>query len=174
MPFGLTNAPATFNRMMDNMFRLHRSYTGVFFDNVIVYSKSIEDHMIHLREVFKVLRVHKLYINLKKSEFFLEEIQYLGHIISKNGIRMDPENLEVIKEWPVPKNIHELRSFVGMCAYYHRFIAQFSSIARPLHDLTKKNVRYVWLDKQDKAFKMLEEKRIFATYSCVAGLRKSF
>ena len=82
MPFGLTNVPATFNRMMDNLFRAHRSYTGVFFDDVIVYSKSIEDHMTHLREVFKVLRAHKLYINLKKSEFFLEEIQYLGHIIS--------------------------------------------------------------------------------------------
>ena len=79
--------------------------------------------MIHLREVFQVLRVHKLYINLKKSEFVLEEIQYLGHIISKNGICMDPEKLEVIKEWPVPKNIHELRSFIGMCAYYCRFIA---------------------------------------------------
>ena len=86
MPFGLKNAPATFNKMMDNLFRLHRSYTRVFFDNVTVYSKSLEDHMIHLREVFQVLRAHKLYINLNKSEFFLEEIQYLGHIISNLGI----------------------------------------------------------------------------------------
>ena len=96
MPFRLTNAPATFNRMMDNMFRAHQSYMGVFFDDVIVYSKSLEDHMIHLHEVFKVLRAHKLYNNLKKSEFFLEEIQYLGHKISKLGICMDPKELEVI------------------------------------------------------------------------------
>ena len=116
MPFGLINAPATFNRMMDNMFRAHQTYTRVFFDNVIVYSKSLEDHMIHLHEVFQVLRAHKIYINLKKSEFFLEEIQYLIHIVSKTGIHMDLEKLEVIEAWPVPKNIHELRSFIGMCA----------------------------------------------------------
>ena len=91
MPFGLTNAPATFNKMLDNLFRAHKSYRGIFFDDVIVYSKSLEDHMIHLREVLQVLRAHKLYINLKKSEFLLEEIQYLGHIISKIGIRMDPK-----------------------------------------------------------------------------------
>ena len=97
MPFGLTNSPATFNRMMDNLFRLHRSYTGVFLNNVIVYSKSIDDHKIHLREVFKELRAIKLYINLKKSELFVEEIQYLGHIISKVGIRIYHEKLEVIK-----------------------------------------------------------------------------
>ena len=143
MPFGLTNAPATFNRIMENLVRANRSYTGVFFDDVIFYSKSLEDHMIHLCEVFQVLRAHKLYINLKKSEFFLEEIQYLGHIISKTGIHMDPKKLEVVKEWPVPRNIHELRSFIDMCAYYRCFIAHFSSIAGPLHDLTKKNVRFV-------------------------------
>ena len=113
----------------------------VFFDNFIVYSKSLKDHMIHLSEVFQVLRAHKLYINLKKSEFFLEEIQYLGHIISKSGIRMDPEKLEVIKAWPVLKNIHELCSFIGMCAYYRCFIAHFSSIAGPLHDLIQKKCK---------------------------------
>ena len=94
MPFGLTNAPATFNRMMDNLFRAHRSYTTVFFDDIIVYSKSIDDHKIHLQEVFQVLRANKSYINLKKSELLLEEIQYLGHIISKSSIRMDPKKLE--------------------------------------------------------------------------------
>ena len=174
MPFGLTNAPATFNRMMDNLFRAHRGYIGVFSDDVVVYSKSIEDHMLHLREVFEVLRAHKLYINLKKSEFFVEEIQYLGHIISKNGIQMDPKKLEVIKEWPVPKNIHELRSFFGMCAYYRRFIAHFSSIAGPLHDLTKKNVRYVWTEKQDEAFKMLKEKLILQPILVLLDLEKPF
>ena len=104
--------------LMENLFRTHQSYTRVFFDDCIVYSKSLEDHMIHLHEVFKVLRAHKLYINRKKSEFFLEEIQYLGHIISKLGIRMDLEKLEVINAWLVPKNIHELCSFIGMCRHY--------------------------------------------------------
>ena len=87
---------------------------------------------------------------------------------------MDPKKLEVIKEWRVPKNIHELRSFIGMCAYYRRFIAQFSSIAGPLHNLTKKNVRYVWLDKQDKAFKMLKEKLILQPILVLSDLEKPF
>ncbi|MCO5610884.1 hypothetical protein L7F22_065126 [Adiantum nelumboides] len=138
MPFGLTNAPATFNRMMDRIFRPHRSYTGVFFHDIIVYSKTLEEHKEHLKKVFEELHRNKLFINGKKSEFFLQEIRYLGHIISKDGIKMDPEKLKVIEEWPQPKNLHELRSFIGMCAYYRRFIEKFSVIAGPLHDLTKK------------------------------------
>ncbi|MCO5595762.1 hypothetical protein L7F22_049810 [Adiantum nelumboides] len=113
MPFGLTNAPATFNRMMERIFRPHRNFTGVFFDDVIIYSKTIEEHKEHLKVIFQALRDNKLYVNQKKSEFFLQEIQYLGHIISKNGIRMDPAKLEVIKDWPNPRNLHEVRSFIG-------------------------------------------------------------
>ncbi|MCO5611979.1 hypothetical protein L7F22_066239 [Adiantum nelumboides] len=115
MPFGLTNAPATFNRMMERIFRPHRNFTGVFFDDVIIYSKTIEEHKEHLKVIFQALRDNKLYVNQKKSDFFLQEIQYLGHIISKNGIRMDPAKLEVIKDWPNPRNLHEVRSFKGMC-----------------------------------------------------------
>ena len=122
MPFGLTNALATFNRMMDRIFRKHRAYTGVFFDDIIIYSKSLEEHKCHLKAVFQELRDNKLYVNGKKSEFFLQEICYLGHIISKDGIRMDPEKLKIIEEWPQPRNLHEVRSFIGMCSYYRRFI----------------------------------------------------
>ena len=90
MPFGLTNAPNTFNRMMEQLFRPHRSFTGVFFDDIVIYSKTLEEHKQHLRVIFEVLRENKLYINQKKSDFFLKEIQYLGHIISHLGIRMYP------------------------------------------------------------------------------------
>ena len=96
MPFGLTNAPTTFNRMMERIFRPHRNFTRVFFNDIIVYSKSLEEHKQHLQVIFEALRENKLYINQKKSEFFLDEIQYLGNIISKEGIRMDPTKLEVI------------------------------------------------------------------------------
>ena len=129
MPFGLTNALATFNRMMDKIFRPHRSFIGVFFDDMIVYSKTLEEHKEHLKKVFEELHCKKLFINGNKSDFFLQEICYLGHIISKNGITMDFEKLKVIEEWPQPKNLHELQSFIGMCAYYHRFIEKFSMIA---------------------------------------------
>ena len=85
----------------------------------------LEEHKIHLKQVFEELWEHKLYVNAKKSEFFLQEIHYFGYIISKERIRMDPEKLKVIDEWPVPKNLHELRSFIGMYSYYRRFIAKF-------------------------------------------------
>ena len=89
---------------MDGIFRKYRSFTGVFFDDIIVYSRSIEEHKEHLTQFFDELHAHKLYINGKKSEFFLQEIHYLGHIISKEGIRMNPEKLKIIDEWPIPKN----------------------------------------------------------------------
>ena len=98
MPFGLTNAPATFNRLMDRIFRRHRSFTGVFFDDIIVHSKTLDEHKEYLAQVFKELQEHKLYVNSKKSEFFLKEILYLGHIISKDSIKMDPDKLKIIQE----------------------------------------------------------------------------
>ncbi|MCO5561295.1 hypothetical protein L7F22_014916 [Adiantum nelumboides] len=174
MPFGLTNAPATFNRMMEKIFRPHRNFTGVFFDDVIIYSKSMEEHKKHLQVIFQALRDNKLFINQKKSEFFLQEIQYLGHIISKSGIRMDPSKLEVIKEWPNPRNLHELRSFIGMCAYYRRFIEKFSLIAGPLHDLTKKNVKYVWTEGKQEAFDKLKQKLTSQPVLVLPDLSKPF
>ena len=90
MPFALKNVPATFNRMMDRIFHKHRAYMGVFFDDIIIYSKSLEEHKCHLKEIFQELLDNKLYVDGKKSEFFLQEIFYLGHIISKDGIHMDP------------------------------------------------------------------------------------
>ncbi|MCO5596258.1 hypothetical protein L7F22_050318 [Adiantum nelumboides] len=174
MPFGLTNAPATFNRMMDRIFRPHRSYTGVFFDDIIVYSKTLEEHKEHLKKVFEELHRNKLFINGKKSEFFLQEIRYLGHIISKDGIKMDPEKLKVIEEWPQPKNLHELQSFIGMCAYYRRFIEKFSVIPGPLHDLTKKKVKFQWTDKEEKAFKTLKSKLVSESLLKLPDLSKPF
>ena len=97
MPFGLTNAPATFNRMMDRIFRKHRQFVDTFFDAIIVHSKDRKEHDAHLAIVFAELRKHKLMINGKKSEFFIEEIHLLGHILSKDGVRMDPAKLEAIK-----------------------------------------------------------------------------
>ncbi|MCO5553384.1 hypothetical protein L7F22_006905 [Adiantum nelumboides] len=102
MPFGLTNAPATFNRLMENIFCKHSAYMGVFFDDIIVHSQTLEEHKKHLQSVFDELQANRLFVNGKKSEFFMKEIKYLGHIISKEGIRMDPEKLRVIDEWPEP------------------------------------------------------------------------
>ena len=114
----------------------------MFFDAIIIYSKSLEEHKCHLKAIFQELWDNKLYVNGKKSEFFLQETCYLGHIISKDGIHMDPKKLKIIEEWPQLQNLHELRSFIGMCSYYRRFIKKFSIIAGPLQDLTKKQVKF--------------------------------
>ena len=171
MPFGLTNAAATFNRMMDKIFREHRLFTG----DILVYSNTLEDHKKHLAKVFEELKAHKLYINGKKSEFFLQEIKYLGHIISKGRIEMDPEKLKVIvDEWPTPKNLHEVRSFIGLCSYYRRFIQGFSILDGPLHELTKKKVKYQWTTKEDNAFKTLKEKLMTRPLLIIPDLKKPF
>lgn len=118
IPFGLTNAPATFNRLMEHLFRDHRAFTGVFFDDILIFSKNEKEHREHLKIVFKVLSKNALLVNGKKSEFFLGEIQYLGHIISKDGIQMDQAKIQAIVEWPELKTPHEVRSFLGLCSYY--------------------------------------------------------
>ena len=141
---------------MEKISYKHSGYTSIFFDNIIVHFHTLEEHKLHLQSVFDELRANKLYVNGKKSEFFMKEIKYLGHIISKNGILMDPKKLRVIQEWPPPRNVHELRSFLGMCSYYHHFIADFYMIAGPLHELTKNKVPYVWKPKEQNAFNKLK------------------
>ncbi|MCO5547780.1 hypothetical protein L7F22_001232 [Adiantum nelumboides] len=158
MPFGLTNAPATFNRMMDGIFRPLRHCVGTFFDDMIVFSKSEAEHMEHLRAVFKMLRKERLVVNGKKSEFFMEEIHFLGHIFSKDGIRIDPATSRQSKTGPKPVNLHEVRSFLGLCSYYRRFIRFFAEIATPLHDLTCKSVVFWFGERRQQAFKLLKEK----------------
>ncbi|MCO5595899.1 hypothetical protein L7F22_049950 [Adiantum nelumboides] len=148
MLFGLTNAPATFNRMMDRIFRPLHHCVGIFFDNMIVFSKSEAEHMDHLRAVIEMLRKEMLVVNGKKSEFFMEEIHFLGHIVSKDGVRMDPAKIQAIQDWPEPVNLHEVRSFLGLCSYYRRFIRFFAEIAAPLYDLTRKGVVFRFGERQ--------------------------
>ena len=145
MPFGLTKVLVTFNRLMEKLFFKHSAYASVFFDDIIVHSQTLEEHKLYLQSIFDEVC---LYVNGKKSKFFMLEIKNLCHIISKDGIEMDLDNLRVIKEWPKPRNVHEVWSFLGMCSYYQHFIAHFSSITRPLHDLKKKKMSFVWTPRE--------------------------
>ena len=174
MPFGLTNAPATFNRMMDRIFRSHRAFVGTFFDDIIVFSQDEESHRKHLMVVFEELRRNRLVINGKKSEFFMEEIHFLGHIVSKDGVRMDPAKIEAIQSWPDPKTVHEVRSFMGLSSYYRRYIRHFAEFASPLHALTKKNVVFRWTTKEIEAFQKLKEKLTTGPVLILPDLQKSF
>ena len=173
MPFGLTNALATFNRMMDRIFRSHRAFIGTFFDDMIIFSKTEAEHREHLATVVEELRSNRLVVNGKKSEFFMEEIHFLGHIVSKNGVRMDPAKVEAIVNWPDLRTVHDVRSFLGLCSYYRRFIRLFAEIASPLHALTHKGAKFRWMEWEKEAFAMLKQKLSTEPVFILPDLRKA-
>jgi hypothetical protein len=157
MPFGLTNAPATFMHLMQQTFRQYLDdFVIVFLDDVLIYSKSKHEHEQHLRTVLQVLRDKQLYAKLSKCEFFQTEIGFLGHVINQDGIKMEPSKVDAVLKWPQPKNIHEIRSFLGLAGYYRRFVRDFSNIARPLSALLHKNTPWQWTSAQEQAFNQLK------------------
>ena len=159
MPFGLTNAPAAFIELMNRIFQpLLDICVIVFIDDILVYSKSNQEHEEHLRNVLSILREKKLYAKFSKCEFWLNEVAFLGHVISGKGISVDPRKIEAVVEWEVPTNVTEVRSFLGMAGYYRRFVEGFSRIAQPLTKLTKKNMKFVWGDDCEQSFQELKRR----------------
>ncbi|XP_057993790.1 uncharacterized protein LOC131174452 [Hevea brasiliensis] len=175
MPFGLSNAPSTFMRLMNHVLR---SFIGqfvvVYFDDILVYSKNIDDHLHHLKLVFDVLRKEKLYANVKKCSFCLERIVFLGFVVSSKGVEVDDEKVKAIREWPTPKNASKVRSFHGLASFYRRFVPNFSSLAAPLNELVKKNVTFVWGKEHEHAFAMLKEKLCSAPLLILPNFDKTF
>jgi hypothetical protein len=158
VPFGLSNAPVVFMCLMNGVFREYLDkFVIVFLDDILVYSKSEEEHEHHLRMVLQVLREHQLYAKLSKCSFYQNIIHYLGHIISEEGIAVDPENIEAIKGWTTPKNVTEVRSFMGLVGYYRRFIAGFSRIAHPITSLQRKGKKFQWTEECEKSFQQLKQ-----------------
>jgi hypothetical protein len=158
MPFGLTNAPAIFMNLMNKVFMEELDkFVVAFIDDILIYSKSHKDHEHHLRIVLERLRAHQLYAKLRKCEFWLEKIAFLGHILTTKGIEVDPSKVAVSK-WKQPSNVSEVRSFLGMTGYYRRFIKGFSSIARPMTELLKKDNKFVWTPKCEESFQIIKKK----------------
>ena len=130
MPFGLTNAPAAFMDLMNRVFHPYLDqFVIVFIDDILVYSKNVDEHVMHLRIVLQTLRDRELYAKFSKCEFWLNEVIFLGHVISGAGIFVDPRKIEAIVGWEQPKNVSEVRSFLGLAGYYRRFVEHFSLLA---------------------------------------------
>lgn len=157
LPFGLTNAPATFMRLMNDVFRpLLDKCVIVYLDDILVYSRTPEEHVHHLRQVLGLLRQHKLFAKLSKCAFYLPEVNFLGHIVGEDGIKTDPCKIKAIAEWKTPTNVHEVRSFHGLASYYRKFIKDFSTIAAPLTALTGSRSKFQWSFEAQASFETLK------------------
>lgn len=157
MPFGLSNAPSTFMRFMTEVLKSFLgSFVVVYFDDILIYSKSEKEHLVHLRQVMGALRKEKLFINLKKCSFLCKKVVFLGFVISAEGLQADPEKVQAVKEWPIPQSMGEVRSFHGLALFYRRFIRNFSSIMSPITECLKRTA-FEWPNSAQKAFEDIKK-----------------
>ncbi|GFW60783.1 retrovirus-related Pol polyprotein from transposon 412 [Trichonephila clavipes] len=158
MPFGLCNAPATFERLMETVLKgLTFEACLIYLDDVIIGGRTFEEHLQNIRKVLSKLSDANLKLNPSKCKFFQKEVNYLRHIISAEGVRTDPEKVSAVKNWKRPENLRELRSFLGLCTYYRKFVKGFSNIARPLHKLTESKQKFQWTKECEDSFLQLKE-----------------
>lgn len=157
LPMGLCNAPATFMRIMNTIFAdVIEKYVVVYLDDIMVFSKTPEEHAMHLEEVLRRLDENKFIIKESKCKFYKEEVEFLGFLVNSQGLRPSPKKIECIRSWRSPTNIAGVRSFLGLASFYRRFIKGFSLIALPLTELTKKDVPFHWGDAEQHAFDLLK------------------
>jgi hypothetical protein len=157
MPFGLSNAYSTFMGLMNHVFKPFIRLFVVYFDDILVYSKSQRDHMEHLYQVFQTLRKQKLYVNLKKCHFLTDSLVFIGYVVSAEGIKMDPSKIEAIISWPVPKSLHDIKSFHGLASFYRRFIRSFSSIIALIIECLK-GEKFQRNEEAQKSFELIKKK----------------
>ncbi|GKV06387.1 hypothetical protein SLEP1_g18287 [Rubroshorea leprosula] len=163
MPFGLTNAPARFMDLMNQVFSKYLDqFVVVFIDDILVYSSSHALHEKHLRTVLETLRRERLFAKFKKCEFCLDNVAFLGHVVTKDGSSVDPQKIEAVVDWKRPNSVAEIRSFLGLAGYYRRFVGDFSRIALPMTRLIRKDTKFEWTPECEKSFLTLKEKLVTA------------
>ena len=154
MPFGLTNAPAAFMDLMNMIFRPYLDqFVIMFIDDILIYSSSGEEHVEYLRIVLQTLREHQLYAKLNKCQFWLYNVAFLKHIVSAEGVSVDPQKVEAILNWKPPTSVTKIRSFLGLAGYYSKFFEGFSKIATPLTRLTRKEEPFLWSEACQHSFR---------------------
>ena len=163
LPFGLTSAPATFQRLMEKVLHgLHWKTLLLYLDDIIVISPDFDSHLERLEEVLKRLRRANLKLKPSKCELFRDEVRYLGHVVSSQGVSTDPEKVEAVSSWDPPTSVKDLQSFLGLAGYYRQYIPDFSTIAKPLSKLTSKETEWAWTEECAKAFQLLKDKLVEA------------
>ena len=175
LPFGLHNGPATFQRLMQQiLFPIIGNCAYCFLDDIIIFSDSFQKHAQDLNQTLSLLEKAGLKVSLEKCMFAQNSIKYLGHVVSEDGIQVDPEKVEAVKEMQEPKTVKQVRRFIGMSSYYRRFVPNFSTIAAPLTELTRKNTKFVWTQKHQEAFEKLKTSLINTPILCYPDYSKMF
>jgi hypothetical protein len=175
MSFGLTNAPAYFMNLMNKVFMDELDkFVVVFIDDILIYSKSIQEHEQHLRVVLEKLRTHRLYAKFSTCEFWLERVAFLGHILTAEGVAVDPEKVKTVSNWQRPTNVSEIRSFLGLAGYYRRFIEGFSKIARPMTELLKKEKKFAWTESCERSFQELKQRLTTSPVLTLPDIHRDF
>jgi hypothetical protein len=175
LTFGLTNAPATFQSVMNDMLRPYvGKFVVVYLDDILIFSKTAKEHLSHLRQVLQTLRENQFYANPKKCDFMKEEISFLDHRVSANGLKVDPEKLRAVADWKVPKDVHGVRSFLGLANYFRRFLQGYSKMVVPLTNLTRKDKCWEWTKECQEAFEKVKHALTNAPVLLPPKLEKPF
>lgn len=175
LPFGLKNSAASFQRLMEQVLREHKNkFCLVYIDDIVVYSSSMSTHIEHLQKVFSCLKKAGLSLNLKKCNFIKPSLTFLGHVISAEGVKTDPEKISAVQSFPVPASVKEVQRFLGLSGWYHRFIENFSEKAAPLHALKKKGAKWIWSEDCQRAFETIKQDLISAPVLISPDVNRAF